>query len=140
VQITSGKIIKTGLIVLVAYVGIVVVFESLLGYFQPEGQSTLTITTITSDGNTHDRVLSALESGGQLYVAANHWPRAWYRQARDNPDVRVSRNGEQGDYRAVPVSAEERRQLQEEHGAGLFFRFLTGFPPRRFLRLDPQES
>ncbi len=56
------------------YVGIIVAFESLLGYFQPTDQGTLVITTTAEDGTTNDRVLARLESNGRLYVAANHWP------------------------------------------------------------------
>lgn len=137
VKNAKGKFLKLLGILLAVYVGIVVLFESLLGYFQPEGQSTLTITTIAPDGNSHDRVLALLESDDELYVAANHWPRAWYRHARANPRVQATIDGEQEDYRAVPVSDQERERLREEHGTGLFFKFLTGFPPRRFLRLDP---
>ena len=68
-------------------------FESMLGYFQPGGRGTLIITTTDGDGTTNDRVLSRLESNGQLYVAANHWPRAWYKQALENPSVQVAVDG-----------------------------------------------
>ena len=71
------KAVKIVAIAVVAYVGIVVVFESLIGYFQPADGSTLVITTFDDDGVPHDRVVSPLESGGQLYIATNHWTRAW---------------------------------------------------------------
>ncbi|MDZ7686977.1 MAG: hypothetical protein U5O39_20145 [Gammaproteobacteria bacterium] len=67
----AAKIIG-GLVIL--YVYIVVAFESLLGYYQPENQGTIVITTIEDDGSQHARVVSKLESEGELYVAANHWP------------------------------------------------------------------
>ena len=91
----AGKLFA---IVLGGYVGIVVAFESLIGFFQPAGEDTLVITTTDEDGNTNDRVLARLESSGKLYVAANHWPRAWYNQALKNPDgicpeSRRKRNG-----------------------------------------------
>ena len=73
------------------YVGIVVAFESYYGYFQPAGyfQTTLVITTTAEDGTPNDRVLSRVESNGQLYVSANHWPRAWYNRALVNPKVQA---------------------------------------------------
>lgn len=132
------KVIKTLAIALVAYALVVVVFESLLGYFQPQSEQTLTITTFDADGDAHDRVLTGLSSGGQSYVAVNHWPRAWYHRTLDNPNVRITQNGETADYVAVPVAGEERNRVEAEYPAGLVFRFLTGFPPRHILRLDPQ--
>ena len=72
------------------YIGIVIVFESLLGYFQPQAGTAMVITTFDNENNGNDRVVARLESNGMIYVAANHWPRAWYRQATDNPRMRVS--------------------------------------------------
>ena len=57
------KALKIVVIVALVYVGIVVAFESLLGYFQPANASTVIITTI-------DRALRArLKSG--LHGGAN---------------------------------------------------------------------
>lgn len=131
------KAVKILVILLLVYVGIVVAFESLIGYFQPTDDNTLVITTTGADGESNDRVLSSLKLDDQLYVAANHWPRAWYREARENPEVQVTIDGTTGDYRAVPVTAEERQRLDTEHELGLVVKILTGFPPRRFLRLEP---
>lgn len=125
--------------VLVVYVVLVVAFESLLGYFQPEAPGTLVITTVDADGNTHDRVLSGLESGGRSYVAVNHWPRAWYRRVLDNPDVKITRDGETADYVAIPVSGEEHDHVKADNPVGIGFRLMTGFAPRYFVRLDPLE-
>jgi len=119
-------------------VGIVVAFESLIGFFQPTNQSTLVITTTAEDGSTNDRVVSRLESGGQLYVAANHWPRAWYEQALQNPEVQVVLNDDTTAYRAVPVTGEEHDRVENDNSLGVIFRILTGFPPRYFLRLEPR--
>ncbi len=132
------KAAKIGTILVLVYIGIVVVFESLLGYFQPAGQSTLIIATTDDDGTTNERVLSRLDNNGQIYVAANHWPRAWYNQALENPNVQVTLDGEQGAYLAVPASAEEHERVEGENRHGMVFRILTGFPPRYFVRLDPQ--
>jgi hypothetical protein len=125
-------------IAIVVYVGIVVIFESLIGYFQPADESTLVITTTDAGGEASDRVVSRLESGGKLYVAANHWPRAWYGQALENPKVDVDVNGAKGPYEAVPVTGAEHDRVNEEHALPIPFRILTGFPPRYLLRLDPR--
>jgi hypothetical protein len=130
---------KIGLIAILVYMGIVTLFESSIGYLQPQAGSTLSITTFDSNGTSHDRVVSRLESDGHLYVAANHWPRAWYRRALANPDVQVTLNGTKADYRAVPVSGEEHARVESANRLPFFFRILTGFPPRHFMRLDPRQ-
>ena len=132
------KAIKFVAILLLVYVGIVVAFESLIGYFQPANQSTLVITTSDEDGATNDRVLTRLKSNGQVYVAANHWPRAWYKQALENPNVQITFDDKETDYLAAPVVGEEHDRVQKDNSAGLGFRILTGFPPRYFIRLDPR--
>jgi len=132
------RVVRILLILVLVYVGIVVAFESLIGFFQPAGQGTVVITTTDDDGSPHDRVVSRLDSDGKLYVAANHWPRAWYRQALENPQVQVTVDGKRGDYLAVPVTGAEHDRLMTEHAHGIVFRFVTGFPPRYFVRLDPR--
>jgi hypothetical protein len=134
------KALKIVAIAVLAYVGIVVAFESLIGYFQPTAETTLVITTFDAAGTPHDRVVSRLESDGQLYVAANHWPRAWYHRALENPDVRATLDGETTDYRAVPVTGAEQDRVESQNHLGPFFRILTGFPPRHFLRLEPRQA
>ncbi len=132
------KVVKLIAILFLAYAGLVVVFESLLGYFQPADPSSIVITTTDEDGDTNDRVLARLESDGQLYVAANHWPRAWYNQALENPQVQVTMDGEKAAYLAVPVTDEEHDRVNSEKPLGIVIRILTGFPPRYFVRLDPR--
>ena len=132
------KAVKLIAILVLVYVGIIVAFESMLGIFQPGGQGTVVITTTDEDGDTNERVLAGLESDGQLYVAANHWPRAWYKQALENPSVQVTVDGERGAYLAVPVTDEEHDRVNRDNSTGIVFRILTGFPPRYFVRLDPR--
>lgn len=110
--------------------------------FQPQDIAGQTIVITTSDaaGNTYDRVVTPIDEDGRLFVAANHWPRAWYHRAVANPDVSVTRDGETREYRAVPVSEEERERLLDEPGFPKIAYLFTGFAPRRFLRLDPRES
>ncbi len=125
-------------VVFLVYVGIVIAFESLLGYFQPAGETTLVIATVAEDGTANDRVLARLTSNDQLYVAANHWPRAWYNRALENPNVQITLDGEKRNYLAIPVTAEEHDRVDAENSLGIMFRILTGFPPRYFFRLDPR--
>jgi len=108
--------------------------------FQPEniGRETIVISTADSDGKTYDRVVSPIDVDGQLFVAANHWPRAWYHRALANPNVRVTRGGKTTDYRAVPVTERERERLLKEPGFPPLAYVFTGFAPRQFLRLDPR--
>jgi len=130
------KLVKIISIVLIVYAALVATFESLLGYYQPSSPSSVVIITSDDDGKKYRRVLSRLDSNGQLYVARNHWPRAWHRRALNNPEVEVVVDGAKANYVAVPVSKAERRQLSEAHPRGLVFQFMTGFPPRYFIRLD----
>lgn len=133
------KALKIIGIAALVYAALVAAFETWLGYSQPSGPNSLVITTASEDGEERDRVVSRLESNGQLYVAANHWPRAWYRRALRNPNVQVAMGGgEKKPYLAVPVSGDERERVNSENRAGVVFRILTGFPPRRFVRLDPR--
>jgi hypothetical protein len=108
--------------------------------FPPDvlGLETIVLTTTDADGESHERVLSPIDYAGRFYVAANHWPRAWYHRALENPEVSVTRNGESTDYRAVPVSEEVRERLLDESGFPLVAYVFTGFAPRQFLRLDPR--
>ena len=133
------KAIKIAAIVVLVYVGIVVAFESLIGYFQPAGGSTMVITTFDEDGTSHDRVVSRLESDGKLYVAANHWPRAWYSRALENPKVQITGDGAKSEYRAVPIEGAEHDRVDSDNSLGPIFRVLTGFAPRYFVRLDGTE-
>ena len=133
------KILRITLVSLVlVYIGSVVLFESWLGYFQPTNTNTLVITTLDNN-QPKDRVLSAVNNNGKLYVSANHWPRDWYRKAKSNPNVEVLYKGEKNLYLAIPVEGAEHDKLMKEHAHPLTFRLLTGFPPRYFLRLDLKE-
>jgi len=134
------KALKWIAIVLLAYVGIVVAFESLLGVVQPAGDGTLVITTTDPDGTAHERVVSRLESGGKLYVAANHWPRAWYERALQNPEIQIMLDGVKSDRHAVFVKGEEHDRVNADKSLGIVFKILTGFPPRYLLRLDPPAA
>jgi F420H(2)-dependent quinone reductase len=131
------KIVVLSLFMLAAaHTGCITAFAA----FQPEnlGGETIVLSTTGSDGKSYERVLSPIDDDGQLFVAANHWPRAWYHRALENPEVRVTRGGESIDYRAVPVNEQERERLLDESGFPLVLYVFTGFAPRQFLRLDPR--
>ena len=132
------KVVKRIAIALAIYVGIVVAFESFIGITQPKQGEVLVITTTDAAGNTGDRVLAHLTSQGRIYVAANHWPRAWYNSALANPEVEVSIGDNKRAYTAVPVSGAEHDQVDADNPLPAVFRFITGYPPRYFLRLDPR--
>ncbi len=139
-----NKISKWTLIAVVGlfllYVASIVWFEASLGYRQPQGSTSLVIATFNDSGERHERVLRLETIDDKYYIAANHWPRAWYRQSLNNPDVEVKLPGEESfdTYRAIPLEGEEEVRVREIYSPGFYFRFRTGFPPRYFLRLDPQ--
>lgn len=132
------KVLKIVAIVLVVYVAIIAAFESMIGSLQPAGGGTLVITTFDSGGVAYPRVVSQLEVDGKLYVAANHWPRAWFKRALANPRVQAEIAGVKGDYTAVRVEGAEHERVEAANPHGIAFKILTGFPPRYFVRLDPR--
>ncbi len=134
------KALKWLLGILVVYAGLVAAFETFLGYTQPTNEGTLVITTTNSAGEHKDRVLSKIRIEDTLYVAVNHWPRGWYRHTLSNPNVQVEVDGVRGSYQAVEVDGAERDKVDAARPLGLFFKVLTGFPPRRFIRLDPAPA
>ena len=119
----------------VLYVLVVVGFESMLGYTQPESQGTLVITTF-DDGEPHNRVVSRIHIDDELYVAVNHWPRLWYWQLLEEPVVRIRYGDTDDPFRAVPVEGDQAIQrVDDARPLSLQFRILTGFPPRHFVQL-----
>lgn len=141
---SSKKIMKWSLIavggLLLAYVASIVWFEAQLGYNQPQGSTSLVIATFNEDDERHERVLRLEQIDGENYIAANHWPRAWFNQAVDNPHVEVKMPGEENfePYLAVLLEGAEEERIAEIYSFGFNFRFRTGFPPRYFMRLEPR--
>ena len=126
-----NRYVKILLILIATYVGIVVVFESLLGYYQPKGEENLVITVTEDDGSQSQRVLSLFQSEGELYLAANHWPRP----ARAH--LASSSSGQSGDYVAIPIDEVDHERVLNDNRIPFFGRFLMGFPPREFVRIEP---
>ena len=126
-----------GILVLI-YVGVVILFESLLGYFQPQSEQTMVLITRNQEGEEFQRVVTRIESEGRLYAAVNHWPRLWYYRVLENPRLKVTVDGQTGEYQAVSVENPiEHEQVDNTKPLGIGFRILTGFPPRYFVRFDP---
>jgi hypothetical protein len=142
--LVAAPLLDAGTLALsVPIAGLAVVFESLivaLGPIQIQdiGLPVLVITTTSKNGRTNDRALGYADSDGHRYVAANHWPRAWYNRALKNPEVQITLDGETRDYLAVPVSGDELDRIRAVYRMPTVVRFLTAFPPRAFLRLDPR--
>ena len=130
-------LIAAGLLI-IFYIGSVVWFEARLGYNQPQNSSTIVIATFDDNGARNERVVRLTVIGGENYVAANHWPRAWYRQALNKPELEVKMGDTFEPYVAVPLQGDELELVEEGYQVGFEFRFRTGFPPRKFLRLDRQ--
>lgn len=133
--------IKRLALALVVYVGIVIAFETLIGVFQPQSEETMVVSNAATGDAALNRVLTRIESDGQLYAAVNHWPRAWYRKVLENPEVRIAIGDEVAAYRAVGVSdPAEIDRLQAARPAPIVFKILTGFPPRKFVRFERVDA
>jgi len=74
---------------------------------------------------------------GKWPLPPKWWPRDWYNQALENPQIKVTLDGVTADYVAVPLSDVEHEQVRSENANGVGLHFLFGFAPRKFLRLDP---
>lgn len=132
------RLVRIFALLLLGYAALVAAFETMIGVMQPADASTLLLATADEEGE-HQRVLTRIENNGALYVAANHWPRAWYHRALQNPAVHVTLgDAPPAPYRALDVAAggKEHARLMREHAHGLAFKLLVGFAPRRFIRLE----
>jgi hypothetical protein len=137
------KALKVAGIVAAAYVVIVIAFEVFVvvvgkreaeAGVQPGGDYLVLTTTVR--GKRYDTVVAGVVSDGHVYVAANHWPRSWYERVVTNPEVEVTRGDEHMACVAVPVTGAELARIERDYRMPFLIRFLTGFPPRAFLRLD----
>ena len=127
---------KIAVVLLLGYVGLVIIFETFLGIAQPRGGDTMVITSFEDDGDAFNRVVSRLERGSQVFVAVNHWPRAWARRIRRNPNVQITYDGDTIDYSAVLLEGSDHDDVSSDFPVPIAFRFLTGFPSRYFFRFD----
>jgi hypothetical protein len=131
------KALKIAGIVLAVYVVIVAAFETAIGWGKPDMDGALTIATRGEDGEWSERVLAGVRMDDRLYVAVNHWPRAWYWRLLADPAVEVTIGDTRAPYTAVPLDGAERDRIAAHYALPLAARALMGFAPRRFVRLDP---
>jgi len=129
-----------GFWVLLGYAGFVLVAELLIWRLQPGMDGGVTIRVAGADGEPVERNLAGFEHEGRLYVASNHWLRRWYKLALENPEVDVTRDGVRGAFEAVVVAGDERALLARAYKMGFILRFICGFAPSKFLRLDPRPT
>jgi hypothetical protein len=128
-----------------AYLGLVILFEIVVVVFgarqaasgvQPPAP--FVVIGTADSRRSRESVVAAVEVDGHLYVATNHWPRSWFLRAVRSPEVEVTRGGERRKYLAAPVEGPERERVSNRYRLPFAIRFLTGFPPRAFLRLNPR--
>ena len=132
------KIAKVAAIMLAVYIGIIAAAGAYVAYFQPNMPGVLVLTTVDTEGKVYDRLLGRFEVDGAYYLTANSWPRRWYNYAITEPNVEVTVDGKRIPFTAVRVEGAEHQRLVEEYPMPLWMRILAGFPPRRFLRLEPR--
>lgn len=125
------------LIVVLVYVGFLALMEALIGFIQPWMQEGARLKTTDAEGRTPERMLAGARFDGRLYVGSNHWLRGWYRQALAERRVLVEVDGVEAAYSAVSIEGEERARVSDAYRMGFVLRFICGFAPSKFLRLDP---
>tara|TARA_Y100000766_G_C18440954_1_gene381296 strand:- start:84 stop:512 length:429 start_codon:yes stop_codon:yes gene_type:complete len=128
------------IIPIVIYVGWVINYEVNLGRNQPVRGNSIIIATYDDQDARHERVVSLRQLSNELYVSANHWPRAWYKQALRNPNVEVKLASADDfmKYTAVPLGGSEDERVKERFKPSLRSQLRMGFAPRQYLRLDPR--
>ena len=120
-------------------VAFVALMEAAIGTVQPDMEGGVILSTTDSNGATSSRRLAGFKFDGKLYVSSNHWLRGWYHESLQHPEGEVTVDGEKTPRIAVRVVGEERDRLAEAYRMGCVLRFICGFAPSRFLRLDPSS-
>ena len=136
------KLVKIVAIVAAVIVALGMLFESAIGYLQPQGDSTAVLRTFDANGQAHERVLSLHEDNGQLWVESGHWFRGWYNRLLENPEVELIRGDDVRTFTAHPVNTPEAVELltgkmQRQGGRAYWVvRLLCLFAPIKPVRLD----
>lgn len=124
------------------YVVLGLLFDSAIGYFQPQPGGTAVLRTFDANRRSKDTVLGLLQDNDQLWVESGHWFRGWYHRVLANPDVELIRDGKAVPYRAVPVNTPEAVDLIErlmgkgKSGRYWVMRAMLLFAPIKPVRLD----
>ncbi len=140
------RIVRIGAIVLGVYVGLGLLLDGAIGYFQPQSGTTAVLRTFDESGEPRDTVLGLLDDEGQLWVESGHWFRGWYHRAVANPEIELFREGRTTAYLAVPVDTPEAvdtvtRLMGKGDGAGYWVgRTMLLWAPIKPLRLDPRAG
>ena len=135
------KILRVILIVLVSYLGVGLLFDGLIGLFQPGSD---VLRSYDTQGAPHDTKLGVIEDGDTLWVESGHHFRGWYHRVRQNPDVELIRSGVSKPYHAVPVDDPETKAhliglMKQRTAAGYYVtRALLLFADIKPVRLDPR--
>ncbi len=122
--------------VLIVYLVLLLLLELFAWKFQPDMENSITLVFDLS-GTEVERKLYGFEHNGKLYVSSNHWFRQWYNAVLKNPNVLVERGGIRKPHIAVSIEGLELVEIVGEYRLGFLIRLMSGFAPRRFLRLDP---
>ena len=140
------KLFKWLGILAIVYIAFVIFFEGfILGYLQPNSVpdylkdrvEVIELGITNSSGYVSHRRVAGFEMDGKLYVSAHHWPRGWYHNAVENPEIIVEKDNVVADYIAVPITGEEFERVAVGFPLSFPVRFAMGFPPKRdILRLD----
>ena len=123
--------------VLLAYLAFVLLVECLIWRLQPDTTGGVTIHVTDRSAKQVQRNLAGFEYDNRLYVSSNHWFRHWYKLALDNSSVVITKNGVRRPCKAIVVAGREQISVSRAYKMGFILRFICGFAPSKFLRLDP---
>ena len=139
------KLVRVLAMLLALYVGLGLLADAAIGWFQPQGGNTAVLRTFDAGGGPRDTVLGLLDDNGQLWVESGHWFRGWYRRRGREPGrrARARRSG-----RALPRDADSTPPeavdtVTRLMGKGTSSRYwiartLLLFAPIKPVKLDPR--
>ena len=127
-------------------VAIVLLFEAVLGIFQPTPKGAVKVRTFDADGTAHETVVQLWEGNdGVLWLESGHHFRGWYRRVVAYPEIEILDGVEIRPFTAVPLdTAEARAEVtaikQAVNGKWLdrLFWAQKGFASMKPVRLDPR--
>jgi hypothetical protein len=139
------KAVRILAIVFACYVGLGLLFDSVIGSVQPQFDGTVVLRTFEpGGGEPKDTVLSLLNDNGQLWVESGHWFRGWYRRVQANPEVELTLDGQTAPYRAIadesPETVEHVTNLMKRANGGAYYvaRTMLLWAPIKPVRLEPK--
>ena len=124
-------------VVFVVYVTLLLLLEFVAWKLQPDMEDCVVLHFLKAD-KPDSRKLYGFDHKNKLYVSSNHWFRQWYNAVLENPTINVERDGGRESYTAISVEGDELAEISRAYKLGFIIRLMSGFAPRRFLRLDPE--